>query len=267
MRKRIVIAAAALVAAAAVAIWWTRARQPPPVESFNLPSICRTLTFEDIDYVACEVDTSSHGVRLFHADTAGKPYGSLTEFSKAMADQPPPVLFSMNAGMYHDDLSPVGLYVEAGRQISAIVTGEGEGNFFLKPNGVLLIGKDGSPAIMETGAFVAAQPEVSYATQSGPMLLIEGALHPRFDEDGKSRHVRNGGGSRDGRTLVFAVSLNEVSFGSFARFFRDALGCRGALYFDGVVSAVSNGKETVIGGAYPTGPIVAISVKPAAATQ
>jgi uncharacterized protein YigE (DUF2233 family) len=79
--------------------------------------------------------------------------------------------------------------------------------------------------------------------------------------------VRNGVGLRDDRTLVFAVSLNEVSFGSLARVFRDALGCRDALYFDGVVSALSNGRETVIGGAYPTGPIMAVSARPAADTQ
>jgi len=265
MRKRILIAAAAVVAAAALVVWWTRERQPPPIESFNLPSICRTLAFDGIDYVVCEVDTASHDVRLFHADAAGKPYGSLVEFSKAMAGRQPPLLFSMNAGMYHDDLSPVGLHVEAGRQTAAITTGEGEGNFFLKPNGVFFIGKDGKPGILETGAYAAARPEVAYATQSGPMLLIDGAPHPRFEANGKSRYVRNGVGLRDGRFLVFAVSLNEVSFGSFARLFRDALGCRNALYFDGVVSAMSNGKETVIGGAYPTGPIVAVSARPQAA--
>jgi uncharacterized protein YigE (DUF2233 family) len=265
MLRRSLIALAVLVAAAALLVWWLRDRQPPSAESLGLPSICRTLTFEGIGYVACEVDTANHEVRLFHADAAGKPFGSLTAFDEAMAAES--FLFSMNAGMYHDDLSPVGLYVESGREISRLQTGEGEGNFFLRPNGVFLIGKDGKPAILETSAYAAGSLEVAYATQSGPMLLIDGALHPRFEANGKSRYVRNAVGLRGEGTLVFAISLSEVSFGSFARLFRDALGCSNALYFDGVVSALSNGKKTVIDSGYPTGPIVAVSGKPAPVTQ
>lgn len=264
MLKRSLIALAALLAAAALLVWWLRERQPP-LQSFGLPSICRTLAFEGIGYVVCEVDTAGYEVRLFHADADGKPFGSLTAFDEAMARKP--ALFAMNAGMYHEDLSPVGLLVEDGREVSRIQTGEGEGNFFLKPNGVFMLGKDGRPAILETTAYAAARPEAEYATQSGPMLLIDGALHPRFEANGTSRYVRNGVGVRDRRTAVFAISLSEVSFGSFARLFRDALGCRDALYFDGVVSAMSNGRETIIDGGYPTGPIVAVWAKPAAATQ
>jgi uncharacterized protein YigE (DUF2233 family) len=265
MHKRSLIALAVLVAAAALLAWWLRDRMPPSVVSFGLPPICRALTFEGVAYVVCEVDTASHDVRLFHADAAGKPFGSLAAFDAAMAVAP--FLFSMNAGMYHDDLSPVGLYVEDGREISGLEAGDGDGNFFLKPNGVFLIGTDGRPAILETSAYAMARPEVAYATQSGPLLVIDGALHPRFEANGTSRYVRNGVGLREDATLLFAISLSEVSFGSFARLFRDALGCSNALYFDGVVSALSNGKETVIDGGYPTGPIVAVSARPALAAQ
>lgn len=176
-----------------------------------------------------------------------------------------PVLMAMNAGMYHEDLSQVGLHIEAGRELSPIQTGDGEGNFFLKPNGVFLIGSDGKPAVMETSAYVAANPMPEYATQSGPLLVLDGVLHPRFEENGKSRYTRNGVGVRPDGTAVFAISLAEVSFGSFARLFRDALHCPNALYFDGVVSALSNGSKTVLGGKYPAGPIVA--VLPAAASE
>lgn len=233
------------------------------VAAFGLPPICQVLRFEGIDHIVCEVDMRSYNVRLFHAGADNKPFGSLTEFSARTAGQEPPVLFAMNAGMYHDDLSPVGLYVEEGREISPIVTGDGEGNFFLKPNGLFFIDRQGKPAILESGAYVAAGIEPDYATQSGPMLVIDGALHPRFETNGPSRYTRNGVGIRDGNTVVFAISLSEVSFGSFARLFRDRLGCQNALYFDGVVSAMSNGKETIVGGSYPTGPIVVVSAKSA----
>ena len=69
------------------------------------------------------------------------------------------------------------------------------------------------------------------------MLVIDGALHPRFLVDSDSRYVRNGVGvSPDGQTAWFAISDRAVTFHEFARFFRDALGARNALYFDGSIS-------------------------------
>ena len=114
---------------------------------------------------------------------------------------------------------------------------------------------------METTAFHAAKPDVAEATQSGPMLVIDGQIHPRFEENGASRFIRNGVGLRDTDTVVLAISRSEVSLGSFARLFRDALGCANALFFDGDISALSNGKETIVGGDFPAGPIIAVSAK------
>ncbi len=94
------------------------------------------------------------------------------------------------------------------------------------------------------------------------MLVVSGALHPKFEENGASRFIRNGVGVRADGVAIFAISRIEVSFGSFARLFRDALECPNALYFDGVVSAFSNGKSTFVGGGYPAGPIVAVFEKP-----
>jgi uncharacterized protein YigE (DUF2233 family) len=124
-----------------------------------------------------------------------------------------------------------------------------------------MIGRDGRAAIMETSAYLAAKPDVVFATQSGPMLVIDGALHPRFEPNGKSRNIRNGVGVRDPHTVVLAIARSEVSFGSFARLFRDGLGCGNALYFDGFVSSISNGKAMIVGGEHPVGPIIAVSAK------
>ena len=70
------------------------------------------------------------------------------------------------------------------------------------------------------------------------MLVIDGKLHPRFDPDGPSRYVRNGVGIAPGGKAVFVISADAVSFGKFARFFRDRIKARNALYFDGSVSSL-----------------------------
>lgn len=209
-------------------------------------------------YVVCEVDPAVHPIRLFHGGPDGKPYGSLDAFRTAIGAQGQTIAFAMNAGMYHEDLSPVGLHVELGREVSPVETRDGEGNFFLKPNGIFMIDAAGKARVLETDAYVAAAPSPAYATQSGPMLVIGGRLHPRFEENGASRHVRNGVGVRADGVAVFAISMSQVSFGSFARLFRDELACPDALYLDGTVSALSNADRTIIGGKYPTGPILAV---------
>jgi uncharacterized protein YigE (DUF2233 family) len=263
MRRRY-IAAIAIGAVAVVLslIWWPRSPAPPPIiVGGELPGPCRDASFETVSYVVCEIDLHAYGIAVFHAGADGKPFGSLEKFDKARAGEGRPVLLAMNAGMYHEDLSPVGLLVENGQEKAPLNLADGTGNFFLKPNGVFLIGKDGKAAIMETNAYAAAKPDVAFATQSGPMLVIDGRLHPRFEANGVSRYVRNGVGVRDADTVVLAVSRSEVSLGSFARLFRDMLNCPNALFFDGAVSALSNGERMIVGGNYPAGPIIAVSAK------
>jgi uncharacterized protein YigE (DUF2233 family) len=252
---------AALLAALAL-IWWARSPgQPPIVVGSALPAPCRDASFEAVAYVVCEIDLRTYDIGVFHAGTNGKAFGSLQKFDKAMADLGRPALLAMNAGMYHDDMTPVGLLVEDGQEKAPLNLADSEGNFFLKPNGVFLVRKDGKAAVMETSTFAVARPDVMLATQSGPMLVIDGRLHPRFERNGTSRYIRNGVGVRDENTVVLAISRSEVSLGGFARLFRDALDCPNALFFDGVVSALSNGERMIVGGNYPTGPIVAVSAK------
>lgn len=234
--------------------------QPPVPQpaSSALPGPCRDLTFEAVAYVVCEMDPGRYAVSLHRLDAAAKPYGSVVKFTDAMRAAGTPPLLAMNAGMYHKDLSPVGLFVENGHEEAPLNRDDAEGNFFLKPNGVFYVGADGKAGVLETGAFAAAKPAAVYATQSGPMLVIDGELHPRFEPNGTSRYIRNGVGVRDSGAVVLAISRGEVSLGGFARLFRDALGCRNALFFDGAVSTLSNGTETIVGGSFPAGPIVAV---------
>ncbi|MFE0753380.1 phosphodiester glycosidase family protein [Inquilinus sp. NPDC058860] len=240
---------------------------PPPAaapgsSSFTAPDSraaaqpCRAVSFEAADYTVCEIDLRRYRVGLFWQDRDGRPYGSLYAFKRAMAAAGDPPVVSMNAGMYHEDLSPVGLFVSGGRQLNPANEGDGDGNFFMKPNGVFYV--DGESAgILETGAYLRQAPAAGIATQSGPLLVIDGALHPLFSDDGPSRKIRNGVGVRDGHTVVFAISRDGVSFGSFARLFRDALGCRDALYLDGSVSALSAPDGLSVGWGIRVGPILA----------
>ncbi|MBS3980950.1 MAG: phosphodiester glycosidase family protein [Rhodobacteraceae bacterium] len=214
---------------------------------------CRDTSFEAASYTLCEV-TLAEDLRLFHSGPDGT-YGSFRNVDAALGAEGSALGFAMNAGMYHRDLAPVGLYVEEGVEVSRLVTRDGPGNFGLLPNGVFCIGA--TFRVIESRAFKAEGPECRFATQSGPMLVIAGELHPSLLPDSDSLYVRNGVGvSGDGTRAVFAVSNDAVNFHSFARFFRDELGLRDALYFDGNISrlyAPSLGRHD---GGFPMGPIV-----------
>ncbi|KQV08647.1 hypothetical protein ASC68_25340 [Devosia sp. Root105] len=225
----------------------------PAVAAPTLPNLCETVTFEGDAFIACTVDPALQDIRLFLHTPDGQPYGSLESF----AADGPSVVFAMNGGMYLPDRSPQGLYVEAGGTLAPLVTADGEGNFYLKPNGVFLVTADHRAQVVATEAFVAT-PDLAYATQSGPMLVIDGALHPEFSDNGTSRYVRNGVGVRADGKVVFAISLDVVSFGRFARLFRDALSCPDALYLDGFVSGLADDDGVVVGGGHAAGPIVAV---------
>ena len=197
---------------------------------------CRDMAHDGQGYTVCEVAAGAD-LRLFHTAPDGAVYGSFARIDKELATQGQALVFAMNAGMYHEDRAPVGLLVESDVIRSPIVTAEGPGNFGLLPNGVFCVTDDGRFAVIESRAFASAPDVCKQATQSGPMLVIDGALHPRFLPDSDSRYVRNGVGvSADGTRAVFAISDRAVTFHEFGRLFRDGLGLPQALYFDGQVS-------------------------------
>jgi uncharacterized protein YigE (DUF2233 family) len=142
------------------------------------------------------------------------------------------MLFATNAGMFDSNLKPVGLYVEQARELVHANTKSGRGNFHMKPNGIFYVSADRA-AVAETQAFLKQRPQADLATQSGPMLVIEGRLHPRFDRRGTSLKTRNGVGVRADGKIIFVISQEAVSFDAFARLFRDGLKCPSALFLDG----------------------------------
>lgn len=142
-----------------------------------------------------------------------------------------------NGGMYGPDNGPVGLFVTNGSELHSIAVGGGDGNFYMKPNGVFWVDTAGVAHVTETSAFPADHSKVFLATQSGPMLLVDGAVHPSFRKASPNRLVRSGVGvSVDGKTVYIAISQGPVRFYDFATLFRDNLHCKDALFLDGVVS-------------------------------
>lgn len=221
---------------------------------------CQDVNFDGLPYTTCEVDPATDDLRLFLGDAEGAVYGSF----RAVEQEVGPLAFAMNAGMYHEDRSPVGLYRENGQEAMGLVTSAGPGNFGLLPNGVFCIGQ-GRADVIETLAFAARDPDCRYATQSGPMLVIDGALHPRFLPDSDSRNIRNGvGTSADGRRVVFAISGRAVTFHEFGRLFRDGLGLPQALYLDGKISRLHAPGLGRSDSGFSMGPIVGVVDPPGA---
>jgi uncharacterized protein YigE (DUF2233 family) len=217
---------------------------------------CRSDQFEGRPFVVCPVQAGAD-LRLFLTASDGQPFASFTRIEADLrADET--LVFAMNAGMFHRDLSPVGLYIENGVQVMRLITAAGPGNFGMLPNGVFCMRDDGF-AVIESRAFGTA--DCRHATQSGPMLVIEGALHPRFLPDATSRFRRNGVGvSADGQTAHFVITDTPVTFHEFARLFRDHLGIHQALYLDGNVSRLHAPALGRSDWGRPMGPIVGLVV-------
>ena len=220
---------------------------------------CKDVKFDGYKFTLCEVDASTEELRLFLKNPATDlPFGSFDNVSGALDGKGEKLLFAMNAGMYHSDRSPVGHFVENGQERSPVISTDGPGNFGLLPNGVFCV-SEASARVYETKAFLRAKPNCRFASQSGPMLVIDGALHPKFLKDSDSYYIRNGvGTSADGSKVWFAISQGTVNFHTFATFFRDELKAPQALYFDGNISRLYAPGLRRNDGGFPMGPIVGV---------
>ncbi|HEX7758260.1 MAG TPA: phosphodiester glycosidase family protein [Caulobacteraceae bacterium] len=197
---------------------------------------CRPMAFEGTGFTVCRYDPGRDELRLAARGPAG-PLDSLAGLRAWLGGDARRAAFAMNAGMYDPAQAPLGLFVEGGRTVRPLDLGSGEGNFYLKPGGVFWTDPAGAPHIDETGVFAARSPAAAWATQSGPLLVSGGALHPAISPNGTSLTVRDAVGVK-GREAVFVISDGPVSLGRLARFLRDGLGCPDALYLDGHVSSL-----------------------------
>lgn len=187
------------------------------------------------DILSHAVDTREGTLRFFSKDDKGQPFLNHGNLKKWLSLRDQSLVFAANGGMFMKDYSPLGLYIENGETIRKTNRKQkGYGNFYLQPNGVFTLTDDFEPQIVATDQFEETH-DLKFATQSGPMLVIDGAIHPKFNEPSKNVHIRNGVGLLPDGRLLFAMSKKRINFYRLAAFFKDH-GCQNALYLDGFVS-------------------------------
>ncbi len=230
----------------------------------RVATACQPVMFEDAPLTHCVAEPGKHRISTALDGKDGAPARSLETLAASLPDRDK-VAFAMNAGMFDEAGQPIGYYVEHGERRHTLTRNAGGGNFHLLPNG-LFFGTGGEWQVRTTDDFaehIDQRPE--FATQSGPMLVIDGKLHPAFDADGDSRKTRNAVGIDLAGRAHFVISEAPISFGKLARYFRDRLDCPNALFLDGSVSALWDpGHERMDAGA-ALGPLIVVEnrAKPA----
>jgi len=226
---------------------WTAALPVPLALSVGCTSPAKALDSKEVSFRGnsfhvVHVDLRHESLSLhWRNPDNGRPYGdidSLRQWGEAHGRR---LLFAANAGIYDRRSAPLGLYVENGKTLVPLNLAHGNpaaGNFSLPPNGVFAIYPDGHAAVRTSTDFKADAQPVQWATQSGPMLLVDGKPNPRFIDGSSSYKWRSGVCAKTPRDVVFAVSESPVNFHTFAQLFRDKLGCRDALYLDGSISRI-----------------------------
>ncbi len=252
--KRILLA---LMVTVGVWLGWQRWIRPDHVRN-PVRSACKRIEFEGDRFSVCRVDPAHHTIELALLGQDKRPLRGFSALAQHLGAQAQNIVFAINAGMYDRAGMPIGLYVEHNKTIKPVNQRTGPGNFHMMPNGVFWRDPAGLH-VGSTATFTALKPSADFATQSGPMLVVDGRFNPHFTADGQSRHVRNGVGVTADQRAVFVISESEVSFGKFARLFRDGLGCPNALYLDGLVSSLWDAGSGRIDQKFPLGPIVVVS--------
>lgn len=207
-----------------------------PTSRNGIDAACSVAEFEGSEFTLCQARPGKHDLMLVNKGETGAPMRNFDTLDRRLGDRFPRLAFAMNAGMFDGKGLPIGYYVEDGAVQAPLNRRSGPGNFHLKPNGVFY-GDARGWHVVTTEQFAAGKPDhVRFATQSGPMLVIGGKLHPQFADNGTSLQMRNGVGVAPDGSAWFAISNEPVSFGRFARLFRDRLKTPDALYLDGSVS-------------------------------
>lgn len=218
---------------------------------------CDSEVFENKHYTVCQVNLKNDRLQLYLRNDEGKIFKNFDALEKTMQAQGKKLSFAMNAGMYHPDFSPVGLYVEQGTEVASLNMADGSGNFFLKPNGVFYVFQNHA-GIAETGDYSRLALHPQLATQSGPMLVQHGTVNPLFNAFSNSLRVRNAVGTVTATQLVFAISEEPVSFYEIASLFLYRYRCKDALYLDGSISSLYAPKLKRNDNRWELGPIIAV---------
>ncbi|MBA3680617.1 MAG: phosphodiester glycosidase family protein [Bacteroidetes bacterium] len=200
--------------------------------SFNTKKL-----LNDDKIISYVVDVKTQDLKLYWKDDSVKNFKSILRLKSWLESKKKKLVFAMNGGMYMEDNAPLGLFIQEGKTIRSVNTNTATGNFYLMPNGIFYITNDKIAYVSKTADFIKTKKnyKINYATQSGPMLLIDGEIHPEFREGSSNLNIRNGVGILSDNKVIFAMSKEPINFYDFAMYFKKA-GCKNALYLDGFVS-------------------------------
>lgn len=188
----------------------------------------------DDQFITYTVNPKEKKVNLYWKDERDKNLYDFQQLKSFIEKKNQTLIFAMNGGMFMEDFSPLGLYIENQKTHRSLNSSAGYGNFYLKPNGVFYITTEKTAKICKTEDF-KPDNSIRFATQSGPMLLVDGEIHRAFQKNSTNLNVRNGVGLLPDNQLVFVMSKGKINFYDFAAYFKK-LGCKNALYLDGFVS-------------------------------
>ncbi len=196
-------------------------------------SFAQTGKTNDPRFVTFVADPKKQVLKLYWKDDKQQIFRSIGSLKSWLESRHSRLVFAMNAGMYMEDHSPLGLFVDDGKVVRGLNTRHGGGNFYMDPNGVFYITSDNMAGICATAEY-KNKSKIKYATQSGPMLLVDGKINAGFKEGSINLNIRNGVGILPDGRAVFVMSKKEINFYDFAAYFKN-LGCKNALFLDGFV--------------------------------
>ena len=222
-------------------------------------AFAETIEFRGAKFYLYRFDPKVEKLELFLPGQTAQRSPTFAQLEKDLNAEGRRLKVAMNAGIYEPGFRPSGLHISEGKVVVPLNTNgpppkqspnDSTPNFFLLPNGVFFIREDGTAAVMSTSFYAQANETPRLATQSGPLLLANGQIHPVFNEPSKNRLLRNGVGVDSLGRVVLVSSVREpresglINFWGFAALFRDQLDCQSALYLDGDISRLYIRGET-----------------------
>lgn len=213
-----------------------------------------TRQYNEVNYTVVEVRDLTKLRLLLNQQGSSTPLNYFSQIPTQLKTCEQMTL-AMNAGMFHYNYRPVGLYIERRKKLFPLNRLRGWGNFYLEPNGVLAWNAK-QAVIVSTAEYAKRRFKADYATQSGPMLVLNRQINPIFIAESTSLKIRNAVGIKD-QVLYFVITEQAVNFYELASFMQADLGVEQALYLDGSISAIFLAEKTINTQSSPFGPMLA----------
>jgi uncharacterized protein YigE (DUF2233 family) len=154
------------------------------------------IVYKGSEYRIFITDTRSHILQI-HPNETGAAVPLESVWKRLLKEKGLTPLMACNAGMYNENGSAVGLCISNRRLVTKMDTNTSKmpDNFHLYPNGVFYVDSVSGYRVVKTKAMSSILKDsrnITHATQSGPMLLIDGDVHPAFIRKSSNLNVRNG---------------------------------------------------------------------------